>query len=110
MQQDSFHRSLQHHFSNIAGLRLHYVTGGNGDPVLLLAGFPESSYAWRRVIPSFAEHYTVIAVDLPGQGDSGSRVVDESPKHRIVQHNSESTGRDNTGSLAGTTGVEEDRF
>jgi len=36
----------------------------------LVAGFPQSWYAWRRVIPLLAEQFNVIAVDLPGQGDS----------------------------------------
>jgi pimeloyl-ACP methyl ester carboxylesterase len=62
--------SIQHHFLEVEGLRLHYVQAGKGDPVVLLAGFPQSWYAWRKVIPPLAEHHTVIAVDLPGQGDS----------------------------------------
>jgi pimeloyl-ACP methyl ester carboxylesterase len=53
-----------------ADMRFHIVEGGNGVPVILLAGYPQSWYAWRRVMPLLADHYTVIAVDLPGQGDS----------------------------------------
>jgi microsomal epoxide hydrolase len=37
---------------------------------VLLAGFPQSWYAWKRVMPILAERHTVIAIDLPGQGDS----------------------------------------
>jgi pimeloyl-ACP methyl ester carboxylesterase len=44
--------------------------GGQGDPVVLLHGYPETSYAWRKVMPELAEHYTVIAPDLRGLGDS----------------------------------------
>ncbi len=51
-------------------MRFHIVEGGSGPPVILMAGFPQSWYAWRRVMPILAEHHTVIAVDLPGQGDS----------------------------------------
>lgn len=36
----------------------------------LLAGFPESRFAWRKVIPQLALNFKVIAIDLPGQGDS----------------------------------------
>jgi pimeloyl-ACP methyl ester carboxylesterase len=53
-----------------AAMRFHIVEGGAGPPVILMAGFPQSWYAWRRVMPLLAEHHTVIAVDLPGQGDS----------------------------------------
>jgi pimeloyl-ACP methyl ester carboxylesterase len=43
---------------------------GTGFPVILLSGFPESCYAWRKVIPQLAGNYRVIAPDVPGQGDS----------------------------------------
>ncbi|WP_050861274.1 alpha/beta fold hydrolase [Enterobacter cloacae] len=62
----------QHHFMLINGIRTHYVTAGeqHAQTVVLLAGFPESWYAWRHVIPLLAERYHVIAPDLPGQGDT----------------------------------------
>jgi pimeloyl-ACP methyl ester carboxylesterase len=53
-----------------AGLRFHYLSQGAGFPVILLSGFPQSCYAWRKVIPNLAGNYRVIAPDLPGQGDS----------------------------------------
>lgn len=61
-----------HSFQIVDGIRLHYVTSGNpgGLTVVLLAGFPENWYAWRKVIPLLGEGYRAIAVDLPGQGDS----------------------------------------
>lgn len=61
-----------HRFAPIEGVRLHYVTGGrpDGEPVVLLAGFPESWFAWRKVMPLLAARYKVLALDLPGQGDS----------------------------------------
>lgn len=61
-----------HRFETIDGTRLHYVSGGlpEGEIVVLLAGFPESWFAWRKVMPLLAPRYRVIAVDLPGQGDS----------------------------------------
>jgi pimeloyl-ACP methyl ester carboxylesterase/quinol monooxygenase YgiN len=52
-------------------VRLHYVIGGSGTPVVLLHGFPNTWFAWRDVMPRLAEHHTVIAVDLRGLGDSG---------------------------------------
>ena len=61
-----------HRFELVDGVRLHYVAGGRAEaePVVLLAGFPESWYAWRRVIPTLATTYRIVAVDMPGQGDS----------------------------------------
>lgn len=49
---------------------LHLVIGGSGPPVLLISGFPETWYAWRKLMPALARHHTVIAVDPPGVGDS----------------------------------------
>jgi pimeloyl-ACP methyl ester carboxylesterase len=68
----SYEDGFAHHFETVDGLRLHYVTAGiaEGEPLVLLAGFPESWYAWRKVMPLLAERYRIIAVDLPGQGDS----------------------------------------
>lgn len=63
---------FEHRFATVEGVRLHYVIGGKpgGDIVVLVAGFPESWYAWRKVMPLLAVDYEVVALDLPGQGDS----------------------------------------
>ncbi|MED4212673.1 alpha/beta fold hydrolase [Priestia megaterium] len=63
---------FKHYFQAVDGVRLHYVEGGNedGEVVVLLAGFPESWFAWRKVMPLLAPTYRLIALDLPGQGDS----------------------------------------
>ena len=52
------------------GVWLHHVSGGSGTPVVLLHGFPQSCYMWRKVMPSLAERFHVIAPDLRGCGDS----------------------------------------
>lgn len=61
-----------HYYATVEGVRLHYVKGGNpqGEVLLLLAGFPQSWYAWRQVMAQLADRYLIIAPDLPGQGDS----------------------------------------
>lgn len=59
-----------HHRVEVNGIRLHYTMAGAGEPVLLLHGFPMTSYCWRKVIPALAERFTVIAPDLRGCGDS----------------------------------------
>lgn len=53
-----------------SGLTVTYRTLGDGPTVLLLHGWPTSSYLWRNVMPSLAEAHHVIAVDLPGFGGS----------------------------------------
>jgi pimeloyl-ACP methyl ester carboxylesterase len=56
--------------ASVNGIQMHYVIGGQGDPVVLLHGWPETWYAWRHVMPALAQNYTVIAPDLRGLGDS----------------------------------------
>ena len=55
-------------YLDLGGLRLHYMAAGEGEPVVLLHGWPTSSFLWRRVMPHIAEHRRVIALDLPGFG------------------------------------------
>jgi len=50
---------------------MHYVIAGSGAPLVLLHGWPQSWYEWRKVIPALAERFMVIAPDLRGLGDSG---------------------------------------
>ena len=52
------------------GIRQYYLEAGNGPPVVLLHGFPETNYAWRYQIPVLARHYRVIAPDLRGYGET----------------------------------------
>jgi pimeloyl-ACP methyl ester carboxylesterase len=61
---------LVHHMTEANGIRLHYVTAGHGEPLVLLHGFGETWYEWHDLIPALAAHYTVIAPDLRGAGDS----------------------------------------
>lgn len=52
------------------GIRQHFLEAGSGPPVVLLHGFPETSFAWRFQIPVLAEKYRVIAPDLRGYGET----------------------------------------
>lgn len=60
----------QHQFILSNGVRLHYVTQGEGPLMLMLHGFPEFWYSWRHQIPEFAQDYKVVALDQRGYNDS----------------------------------------
>jgi len=75
---------LTHHAALVNGIRLHYVRAGAGDPVVLLHGWPQTWYMWRKIIPSLAEHYTVIAPDLRGFGES-SKPIDGYDKKTVAE-------------------------
>ncbi|WP_395298337.1 alpha/beta fold hydrolase [Kitasatospora hibisci] len=59
---------VTHRFVTARGVRFHVAEAGSGEPVLLLHGFPQHWYAWRRVIPELAEGYRLICLDLRGCG------------------------------------------
>lgn len=65
-----FAQTFTHHKAKINGIQIHYVIGGKGEPVVLLHGWPQSWYMWRKVMPILAQGYTVIAPDLRGFGES----------------------------------------
>ena len=55
-------------YVDVGDLRLHAVVGGDGPPLLLIHGWPETWYAWRLLMPALAMHNTVVAVDQRGRG------------------------------------------
>src|SRR5262249_32296123 len=58
-------------YATVDGVRLHYVAGGTGRPLLLLPGWPETWWEFRKVMAPLAESgRRVIAVDLPGMGSA----------------------------------------
>lgn len=66
----AFDDRFTHEFAQVDDMRMHYVTGGEGPPLVLLHGWPQSWSAWRGIMPELAKRHTVYAVDLPGLGDS----------------------------------------
>jgi pimeloyl-ACP methyl ester carboxylesterase len=74
---------FQHHYAEVGEVMLHYVTLGEGPPVVLLHGWPQTWYEWRHVMPLLARSYTVIAPDLRGLGDS-SRPLDGYDKRTVA--------------------------
>src|SRR5918995_847626 len=55
-------------YIDTGGLRQHVVIGGDGPPLLLVHGWPETWYAWRLLMPALARDFEVIAVDQRGIG------------------------------------------
>jgi len=62
---------ITHHRAEVNGTKLHYVAAGaGGSPILLVHGFPETWWTFRKLIPLLAASHRVFAVDLRGFGDS----------------------------------------
>lgn len=59
---------FEHRLVDAGSLRTHLVEGGEGDPVLMLHGWPQHFWCWRAVAPALAERYRVICPDLRGFG------------------------------------------
>ena len=70
MSADHFPATAQHRFDEVGSLRFHSVEEGHGRTVLLLAGWPQTCFAWRRVLPLLTPQHRVIALDLKGQGET----------------------------------------
>src|SRR3954469_13644742 len=56
--------------ATVDGLKLQYLAAGHGPAIVLVHGYAETSRMWRPLMPRLAEHFTVIAPDLPGIGGS----------------------------------------
>src|SRR5947208_1339228 len=60
---------VSHSFHEVRGVRLHVAEAGEGNPLVLLHGWPQSWWCWHKVIPALAESgFRVIAPDLRGYG------------------------------------------
>ncbi|MDO1581273.1 alpha/beta fold hydrolase [Rhizobium oryzicola] len=71
LTRSDFWGVFQHANVQINGVNLHYVEGGEGAPVLLIPGWPQSWYAWRYVMADLVKAgRRVIAIDPRGMGDS----------------------------------------
>jgi pimeloyl-ACP methyl ester carboxylesterase len=61
---------VAHHYADVGGVRIHYAEAGraSAEPVLLVHGWPQHWYCWRKVIPELATRFRVLAMDLRGFG------------------------------------------
>jgi pimeloyl-ACP methyl ester carboxylesterase len=62
--------NFKHQTANVNGVNIHYVIGGQGEPLVLLHGFGQNWFMWNRLLPELSKHFTVIAPDLRGVGES----------------------------------------
>lgn len=63
-------------YTQVENVKVHYLSAGKGETIILLHGWPTSSYLWRNIITELSDQYRVIAIDLPGFGKSDKRVED----------------------------------
>ncbi|MFG1465528.1 alpha/beta hydrolase [Xanthobacter sp. DSM 24535] len=61
---------IESQFADLGEVRLHYLTAGSGDPILLLHGYAQTSHMWRPLIAELAKTHRVVAPDLRGFGAS----------------------------------------
>jgi pimeloyl-ACP methyl ester carboxylesterase len=66
----SLRDSFRSEYARVNGVRLHYVTGGRGEPLFLLPGWPQTWWEYRYVLPALASRFRVFAIDLRGMGGS----------------------------------------
>jgi pimeloyl-ACP methyl ester carboxylesterase len=67
----AFNRNFRHCFTTVDGIQMHYVIGGTGPQTLvMLHGWPQSWYEFKDIMPQLLPGRTLVAVDLPGLGDS----------------------------------------
>ncbi len=67
---DGFFPGFHAYDAAIGELSIRFRTGGNGPPLLLLHGYPQTHVMWHRVAPLLAPHFTIVVADLRGYGDS----------------------------------------
>ncbi len=61
---------LRHAMVRVGEVNLHTVIAGEGAPLVLLHGFPQTWWEWRKMIPLLAPHHTIVMPDLRGAGQS----------------------------------------
>jgi pimeloyl-ACP methyl ester carboxylesterase len=66
--------NFSNHYAEVNGTKLHYVSGGQGEPLILIPGYPETWWAYRKVMPILATKYHVVVVEMRGMGSSGKPI------------------------------------
>lgn len=66
--------NFSNHYAEVNGTRLHYVSGGQGEPLILIPGYPETWWAYHKVMPLLASKYYVVVAEMRGMGSSDKSV------------------------------------
>jgi pimeloyl-ACP methyl ester carboxylesterase len=66
MMESGTEQHLEHGHADLEGCRLHYVTAGQGEPILFLHGFPQFWFLWRHQLADLGRDHRVIAPDMRG--------------------------------------------
>lgn len=69
------------HITSVRDIKLHYVTGGKGEPLVLIAGWPQTWWSFHKIMPTLSKKYKVIAVDIRGMGSSDKPLSGYSKKN-----------------------------
>lgn len=69
---------IESKFAQVGPYRIHYLTGGNGPPLLLLHGHPSRALEWGPLLRELTPHHRVIAIDFLGYGESDAPDIDYS--------------------------------
>ncbi len=59
---------FERNFAAVNGIRMHYVEGGDGTPIIMMPGWPQTWWAFHKIMPALAENHHVVAVDIRGMG------------------------------------------
>lgn len=69
-EHDHTLNGLRHRRIAASGIQLHAAELGAGPLLVLISGWAQTWYSWRKIMPELARHFRVVAVDLPGLGES----------------------------------------
>lgn len=75
---------FKNNYTTVNGVNLHYVTGGQGSPLVLIPGWPQTWWSYRKIMPILAEKHSLIVVDLRGMGSS-EKPLDGYTKKNMAQ-------------------------
>lgn len=64
IETDAFFKEIQHHYADNNGVKIHYVSIGEGPLVVMLHGFPDYWYTWRDQMEVLKSDFRVVAMDL----------------------------------------------
>ncbi|QSB28774.1 alpha/beta fold hydrolase [Flavobacterium sp. CLA17] len=76
--------NFETHYADVNSTRIHYVAGGEGQPLLLIPGYPETWWAYHKIMPLLASKYRVIIVEMRGMGNS-SKPIDGYEKKNMAR-------------------------